>query len=219
MTHPGGTDPNLRYWIGVGVFLLLSATVHAAVIAGRVVDAKGRSVAQAEIQVWHKPKAADNHPANERVELGPGNLVRSDEDGRFRTPNLAGLGSAVRVVASHRDMLAGRSRWIAPAEKTEIDIGAISLRRLRTVSGRVLDRQGRPVAKATVFNSGDGHRRADTSTDAGGRFELAGVPEGQAWLFVDRAAFFFSRAGGSAAMNQSCLRLPGVANPSSRSRR
>lgn len=198
MTHPGGTDPNLRCWIGVGVFLLLPATVHAAVIAGRVVDAKGRPVAQAEIQVWHKPKAADNHPANERVELGPGNLVRSDEDGRFRTPDLAGLGSAVRVVASHRDMLAGRSRWIAPADQADIDLGAISLRRLRTVSGRVLDRQGRPVAKATVFNSGDGHRRVDTSTDADGRFELARVPDGQAWLFVDRAAFRFAgkRIGG-----------------------
>lgn len=186
------TESQLRSLLGLGMLLALASAANAAAIVGRVVDAHGRPVADAEIQVWHKPKAADNHPANERVELDPGNYVRTDNEGRFETPNLTELGSMLRVVALRDGMLAGRSRWIAPVDQAVIDVGSITLRRLRTVRGRVLDTQGRPVAKATVFNSGDGHRRVDTSTDEKGRFELAGVPEGQACLFVEKNGFRFT---------------------------
>lgn len=181
-----------RCWLCLSVLLAFYSAADAAVLSGRVVDAKGQPLPHAEIQIWHKPKAADNHPANERVALGPSNELRTDDAGRFKTPNLAELGSAVRVIASREDMLAGRSRWIAPAEQEELDVGSITLRRLRTVSGRVVDRVGRPVAKATVFNSGDGHRRVDTSTDEEGQFELPGVPEGQACLFVEKARYRFT---------------------------
>lgn len=186
------TESQLRSLLGLGLLLALPAAANAAVIVGRVVDADGRPVPQAEIQVWHKPKAADNHPSNERVAIGPSNELRTDDEGRFKTPNLTELGSMLRVVASRDLMLAGRSRWIAPAEQPPIDVGSITLRRLLTVSGRVLDTQRRPVATATVFNAGDGHRRVDTSTDKNGRFELAGVPEGQACLFIEKAGFRFT---------------------------
>ncbi|HJT32696.1 MAG TPA: carboxypeptidase-like regulatory domain-containing protein [Pirellulales bacterium] len=186
------TDSNLRFLLGLGLSLALASAANAAVVVGRVVDAHGRPVAEAEIQVWHKPNAVDNRPANERVELGPGNRVRTDDEGRFKTPNLLELGSMLRVVASREGMLAGRSRWIAPADQSAIDIGSITLRRLLTVSGRVVDGDGRSIADAKVFNAGDAHRRVDASTDADGRFQLAGVPEGQACLFVEKAGFRFT---------------------------
>jgi hypothetical protein len=69
--------------------------------------------------------------------------------------------------------------------------------------GQVLDRQGRPVAGATVFNSGDGHQRVETSSGRNGKFFLDGVPEGQVFLFVEKSSYRFTGvqlpAGQSAA--------------------
>ena len=52
------------------------------------------------------------------------------------------------------------------------------LRPLRTVRGRVVDRQGKPVAGVEVFQSGDGPERTTTKTDADGRFSLGGFRQG-----------------------------------------
>jgi len=65
---------------------------------------------------------------------------------------------------------------------------------LRTVSGRVADRQGKPLANADVFQSGDGPERTATKTDAHGRFTLGGFREGPVFLFARREGFrFFGR--------------------------
>ena len=48
------------------------------------------------------------------------------------------------------------------------------------VRGWVFDRQGRPVAGAQVFQSGDGPERTKTETDAEGKFAL----EGSCWAGV-----------------------------------
>ena len=59
-------------------------------------------------------------------------------------------------------------------------------------SGR---RPRRPCGgRARVFQSGDGPRPSDATTDAAGQFRLAGVYEGRALIFADRAGF---RLGGT----------------------
>ncbi len=65
---------------------------------------------------------------------------------------------------------------------------------LRFVSGRVVDREGKGVAGASVFQSGDAPRRTSTTTDAEGRFRLAGVPSGEALVFAEKAGFRFGGA-------------------------
>ena len=57
-------------------------------------------------------------------------------------------------------------------------------RPLRTISGRVVDRQGKPVAGIEVFQSGDGPERTSTKTDADGRFTLGGFRQGPVFLFA-----------------------------------
>ena len=65
----------------------------------------------------------------------------------------------------------------------------IVLRRLRTIEGRVVNRQGRPVAGALVFQSGDGPMRTETLADQDGRFALPGVFEGPAIVLARKDGF------------------------------
>ena len=66
--------------------------------------------------------------------------------------------------------------------------------RCRTISGRVVDRQGKPVAGIEVFQSGDGPERTSVRTDAGGRFTLGGFCHGPVCLFARGEGFrFFGR--------------------------
>jgi hypothetical protein len=63
--------------------------------------------------------------------------------------------------------------------------------RLRTVTGRVLDRRGRPVAGAVVLQSGDGPKRTRATTDDRGGFRIDGVDDRPAFLFVRKAGHRF----------------------------
>jgi len=168
------------------------AVAHAASLQGRVVDTTGMPVAGAEIRIFRKVKSADERSTrNELISLGA-EALRTGADGRYETQFAFDAESPLRVVALAKGMLAGRSRWITAGDTPSVDVQDIVLRRLRTVPGRVVDRQGRPVAGATVFNVGDSHQRVETTTDAEGRFQLAGVPEGQVFLFVEEPGFRFT---------------------------
>jgi len=58
------------------------------------------------------------------------------------------------------------------------------LQALRTIRGRVTDRQGQPIRGADVFQAGDGPELTSTRTDAQGRFSLGGFRAGPVFLFV-----------------------------------
>ena len=64
-------------------------------------------------------------------------------------------------------------------------------RALRSVRGRVVDRQGKAVAGAQVFQSGDGPDRTETTTLADGQFSLDGFRQGPVFVFVRSAGFRF----------------------------
>ncbi len=75
--------------------------------------------------------------------------------------------------------------------------------RLRTIAGRIVDSQSRGVGGATVWQSGDGPRRTETKSDEQGRFQLAGVFDGPAFVFARKEGFVLSAAKISAA-DESC---------------
>ena len=62
--------------------------------------------------------------------------------------------------------------WLALKTETRPFFAKVVLRRLRTVRGRVLDSQGKPVAGASVRQAGDGPAPTQDMTDAEGRFAL-----------------------------------------------
>ena len=81
-----------------------------------------------------------------------------------------------------------RSAAITPGDRDR-EFPPIVLRRLRTIEGRIVDRQGRPVAGALVFQSGDGPMRTEALADQDGRFALPGVFEGPAIVLARKDGF------------------------------
>ena len=60
-----------------------------------------------------------------------------------------------------------------------------------TVTGRVIDRKGKAVADALVFQSGDGPQRTSVRTDSAGRFAPGGFQKGPVFLFARGQGFRF----------------------------
>jgi hypothetical protein len=102
---------------------------------------------------------------------------------------------AAYVLELHADGYAPEStRWTHPRQSGTVDLPPVALRRLGSVAGTLVDRQGKGIAKATVIQAGDGTKRLEAVTDANGHFDLAGVPEGQAIVCFDAAGFRFHGA-------------------------
>jgi len=178
-------------------------------IVGRVVDAAGRAVAGAEVACSARSpfefdpdtfdaETFDFEAARERVrgQRDERADAKTDADGRFRVAAPA-KGSDLRLRIEARRYLVLEQRVAVPAD-TDSDVGTLSLKTGALVSGRVLDRSGRPVANARVAHRPERERgevglfafaglealdgfgeRSDGRTDADGRFELAHVPPGR----------------------------------------
>jgi hypothetical protein len=159
---------------------------------GRVVDETGKPVAGATIgNVCYKvPGNEPHHPQDNVRSVGSVKPVHTDAEGRFEA----------WVEAAQKYRLAIRADGMLPAETDWIDFSAtavipdIVLRRLqlRTVAGRVVDRQHRPVAAATVFQTASGPKRTEAVTDKDGKFRLGGILDDTAFIFVKKAGFRFA---------------------------
>ena len=122
-------------------------------------------------------------------------------DGSFQTPDNLLIGSPYRVVVRADGMEPILSPWITMGEKPRVLLPMIQ-RPLRTISGRVVDRQGKPLPGIEVLQAGDGPERTTTATDSAGRFSLGGFRQGPVFLFARGEGFRF---GGQ-------LIKPGAAN-------
>ncbi len=117
-------------------------------------------------------------------------VLRTDADGRYRTRRRFPAHAAYHAEAAAPGRLAARSPAVVVARESDPP-AVLVLRRLRTVEGRVVDRQGQPVAGAVVRQSGDGPMPTETLTAADGRFQLPGVIEGPALIFVEKPGHRF----------------------------
>jgi hypothetical protein len=166
---------------GAAITLRLKPTSR---LTGRVRNRAGESVSGQTIEVWLK--GGSWLPANAvGFKNGP---IRTAADGSFQTPNNLMVGSSYRVVVRAPGTEPILSDWITMSENPRALLPMIQ-RPLRTISGRVVDRQGKPAAGIEVFQSGDGPERTATQTDAAGRFALAGFRH-------DGAVFLFARGDG-----------------------
>jgi hypothetical protein len=166
------------------ISIRLKPTSH---FAGRIVDQDGQGVVNHPVEVWTRGDAAWLGPNTVELSNGP---LRSAADGSFQTPDNLMTGSTYRVaiMASGKEPIL--SDWITIGEKPRT-LALMVQRPLRTVIGRVIDRQGRPVANIEVFQSGDGPGQTSTRTDAAGHFALPGFRQGPVFLFVRGDGFRF----------------------------
>lgn len=187
----------LLFAIGLGLMISSlaqsSQSADAATIEGRVVDSDGKPLARAEVRMWQKIRGAAGRSTDRQVEFNGREALLTDADGRFVSPNVLVSGLPALIVAEQTGMVAGRSGWIRiPTEAGAVKAPDITLKGLRFVFGRVLDRHGEPVGGATVFTSGDGHERVETRSKGGGKFLLTEVPKGGAFLFAEKPGYRFS---------------------------
>lgn len=146
-------------WLAVFCLLLSARSLSAATIEGRVVDSAGQPVAGAEVRIWERFSGANLVSTIRQAEFDGGGVLHTDAAGRFVSPEMADSGSwSTMIVAEAEGLLAGRSGWLRIAkEEVAVQAPDIALKRLRIVTGQILDRRDRPIDGATVFNSGDGH--------------------------------------------------------------
>jgi protocatechuate 3,4-dioxygenase beta subunit len=166
---------------------------HTAPVAGRVVDTSGQPIAGTSVRLWRQVRARDGGvTVVDPVTAADGSVrLRTDAEGRYRTGGRLPVHGEYYAEASAPGRLSARSPALTPAELSRKP-AVLVLRRVRTVAGRVVDSQGRPVAGALVRQSGDGPLPTEVRSDELGRFQLPGVLEGPALVFAQRTGFRFS---------------------------
>jgi hypothetical protein len=161
-------------------------------LEGSVENASGEPVAGAEVDVWIRcrvPVGSDRSlllvPERVRPDVGP---IRTDARGSFRAHSGPTTGATYRVVVRAAGFAPALSDWITLRGDSGT-LPPVTIRRLRDVAGRVMDRQGRPVVGARVFQAGYG---PSATTDPSGRFRLDAARPGRPFLLARRQGFRFA---------------------------
>ncbi len=192
-----------------GTIDLTIAPENAVALVGRVKDPAGRPVAGAAVRVTSRTRNQENVPLRQfpvAFDDEGRTVLRTGADGQFRTPKQLRPDMDYHVDVEADGYVAAGTEWIPPGDRKLWYVPALTLQpatTIRTVAGRAVDSQGRPIAGAVVFQSGDGPARTRTTTGPDGRFRLPGVYREPAFLFVegDGLAFEGHRVGaGDAAV-------------------
>ncbi|MGC8641542.1 MAG: carboxypeptidase-like regulatory domain-containing protein, partial [Isosphaeraceae bacterium] len=153
-------------------------------ISGRVVLADGKPVVGAEVEVWSLRQGSYRvFPV--RFEGGP---VRTGPDGSFRAPAALLPGARYRALIRAQGFRPILTGWITPEGKANAvaNLPDTVLKPPASLSGRVVDRQRRPVAGAEVLAAG---QAISALSDSQGEFRLDGLEAGPTLLVVRRDGF------------------------------
>jgi Carboxypeptidase regulatory-like domain len=166
---------------------------------GRVLSPDGMPVSAVLVTVQlATERKLGNYELPETFRFDDGVEVRTGVDGSFRTPKeLYGKSRRFRARVVDDGFVANQTDWVSSPGGDLITFPDLTLRRsrtLRSVSGRVVDHEGKGIAGISVFQSGDTPRRAATTTVAGGYFRLTGVPNVEAFVFAEKDGFRFGAA-------------------------
>jgi hypothetical protein len=161
---------------------------NAIRLAVRVVDTSGKPVPNATVHVI--VLTDEKNFQTETVAFDGTMEFAVGADGRLLTPRLE-LDKAYVLQVDAAGMLSGLSRWSRSFEKGIVTVPDVVLRRLLPIAGTVVGRDNQPIAGVIVTQSGDGPQRTQATTDRNGRFEIAGVPEGSAFLFAEKEGYAF----------------------------
>jgi hypothetical protein len=160
-------------------------------LVGIVRSESGQPLGGVSVDLWVRAsgdvplKAVErNSTPTERIPLDGHPLV-SGPQGAFQTPATLLGGSTYRVSIHHDGFAPFVSEW-QTLEGSRVVIPPIRLRSLKTLAGKIHDRQGRAVPAARVFLPSGG---PTTRTDVNGRFTLASVLPDKTVLLVECPGF------------------------------
>ncbi len=174
-------------------------------IRGRVITQAGHGIEDARVSLLGLPNFDDKGP-----EGWP--HTSSNNEGQFDLSPPAEFEGPLRVHAQGYAELRVPIRW----HKSVQELGEITLIRSPGLSGRVVDKYGRPIAGAEVFPLSAAHRKREdvhhnplhnplAITDAAGRFQVPG-PESRRWaLAAQHPQYSAGSAHGTTAKGQSAV--------------
>jgi formylglycine-generating enzyme required for sulfatase activity/protocatechuate 3,4-dioxygenase beta subunit len=154
-------------------------------LTGKVVDSAGKGIEKAVVTMRLKGPNG--------IEEYTGFSDRTDAEGKFD----------IRAIPlGHQYILITRSRGYGMT-RTEIDSGNVSNNRIDagsivlvrgqlTVSGIVVDVNGKPVADIGVYCHGKGQPGSSTVTDANGKFKLDGIFKGRVTVMAGKYQLYGS---------------------------
>ena len=160
-------------------------------ISGNVVDAEGKPVADAVLEVWHRdwrPPPAQAEPKK----LALKEPIRADGQGRFTTPALSPDGS-YRFTVRAAGAKTTETAWLDATNPEAAKPQQLVVVRLGGVSGMVRDRAGKPIADVQVILIAK-DARTETATSSQGELKLE-TPVGKPFCVVVRHPDF--RAAGT----------------------
>lgn len=149
----------------------------AVKLTGRVIDAASQPVAGAGVGLSRM--VADGIQVERWKHLSnmPDKVPQTGADGRFEFPGLP-RGLPVAVYANKAGYAGVWSARITPSGMQGATLPDLRLAKAtRTLSGRVVGQNDKPVAGARVLVHD--FARPETKSDASGRFQLQGVPDGE----------------------------------------
>ena len=186
-------------------------------VAGRVLGPGGVPVEGARVRITEKEVRPGLTAAPHQLNQPGMGQIQTGPDGTFRSPKeLDREHRAYQVDITAPGYQSGRTAMIETGEEEVLTFPDVTLRRLiavRAVTGRVVDREGRPVAGALVSQAGDGPRRTEATTDGDGRFRLGGIYSGPALVFAEQEGFRFGGAIVGADSVPAEVRLARVGEP------
>ncbi len=145
---------------------------------GRVVDAEGKGIAGAQVQVMLRVSNWGSPLSREQID--------TDDDGNYEIPTLP-AGHNYSVSASARGY--GQKDINAYADNTvnnRLNVETLVLPPANlSVSGKIVDNQGKVVSGARIEGVGEGQPRTNTVTDEKGYFTLEGLCEGTVYIRVN----------------------------------
>ncbi len=163
---------------------------HGVRLAGRVVDAAGKPVAGAKLELWRRPWAPQYHEVTaERVEESAGDEWKTDDQGRFAAPAMR-PGGHYRVTLVDPRYEPNQTVWIDASSGNSPVLDDLLARKLGAHLGVVNDSSGQPIGGAKLVFQGGG-KRIESVTDDAGKFRLSPAPDGPGMLFASKDGYRF----------------------------
>ncbi len=159
-----------------------AGTDAATGVTGTVADADGQPVADAEVTLTVR---SANTQMNHRL--------ITDDRGVYHHAGRIMKGNKYRAIVTPGKYAIAATPEVSAEGADRVTMPPITVVRLRTIAGRVVDTDGRPVAGARVLGWGNPAPLSEALTGPTGRFQLEGFPRGRAWLFVDAPGYRFHR--------------------------
>ena len=155
-------------------------------IVGKIAR-EGNKASPPSIEVWKTPDGLGGRLSPVHFDKGS---IEENRDGTFSTPIALTRGAKYRAVVREEGFAPTISPWVALDDATA-DFGTIALVKMKAITGRAVDRQGKPLAGVAVFQSGDGPEPTSTTADDQGRFHLGGFSREHSFVFATKDGFRF----------------------------